>query len=68
MREAFVKMIDIPGFPDDDYMKEKDDDDVLLNQTLNSDMLKNWEKRNKSDAEKAIITAVKIISPVIAPE
>ncbi|CCD74417.1 Intraflagellar transport protein 88 homolog [Caenorhabditis elegans] len=68
MREAFVKMIDIPGFPDDDYMKEKDDDDVLLNQTLNSDMLKNWEKRNKSDAEKAIITAVKIISPVIAPD
>lgn len=68
MRESFIRLIDIPGYPEDEFLKEKDDDDVLLNQTLNSDMLKNWEKHRKSEIEKAIITAVKIISPVIAPE
>ncbi|CAL2049617.1 unnamed protein product [Caenorhabditis brenneri] len=68
MRESFVKLIDIPGFPDDEFLKEKDDDDVLLNQTLSSDMLRNYEKHMKTESEKAIITAVKIISPVIAPD
>ncbi|UMM39847.1 hypothetical protein L5515_016731 [Caenorhabditis briggsae] len=68
MRESFLKLIDIPGFPDDEFMKEKEDDDVLLNQTLNSDALRHWEKQQKNEAEKAIITAVKIISPLIAPD
>ncbi|CAI2356644.1 unnamed protein product [Caenorhabditis sp. 36 PRJEB53466] len=67
MRESFIKLIDIPSYPDDEY-REKDDDDVLLNQTLNSDMMKSWEKNKKAEIEKAIITAVKIISPVIAPD
>ncbi|CAI5456116.1 unnamed protein product [Caenorhabditis angaria] len=68
MRESFTKLVDIPTIPDDDFLREKDDDDVLLNQTLNSDSLRGLEKQKKADAEKAIITAVKIISPAIAPE
>ncbi|CAB3400424.1 unnamed protein product [Caenorhabditis bovis] len=65
MRESYLKLIDIPLQFDDDYNKE--DDDVLLTHTLNADMLQTIERKKRSDAEKAILMATKLISPVIYP-
>lgn len=48
--------------------KFQDKENVLMNQVLNSDSLKQYERQKRSEAERAILTAAKVISPAIAPE
>ncbi|CAD6186482.1 unnamed protein product [Caenorhabditis auriculariae] len=68
MREAYQKLLDIPLDDDDDHKTSQEKEDVLMIQVLNSDSLKLWERMKRSEAERAIMTATKLISPVIATD
>lgn len=46
----------------------QDKDDVLMSQVLNNDSLRQLARRQRADAERAILTAAKTISPAIASE
>ncbi|CAI4226801.1 unnamed protein product [Auanema sp. JU1783] len=67
MKDAFQRMLDIP-ISGDDELKSQEKEDVLLNQVLNNDSLRHWERSKRHYAERAILTAAKIISPAIANE
>uniref|UniRef100_A0A0N4ZCX5 TPR_REGION domain-containing protein n=1 Tax=Parastrongyloides trichosuri TaxID=131310 RepID=A0A0N4ZCX5_PARTI len=65
MKESFQKLIDIPTMIDDELTKNSEID-ILAAQVMNSDSLKQWERKRKQIAESTILTAAKIISPAIA--
>ncbi|KAE9419692.1 hypothetical protein Angca_005010 [Angiostrongylus cantonensis] len=67
MRDGFQKLLDVP-LDDDEDNKHNDKDDVLMAQVLNNDSLRQWTRRQRADAERAILTAAKTISPAIASE
>ncbi|KAI6182319.1 hypothetical protein M3Y97_00367200 [Aphelenchoides bicaudatus] len=66
MREAFQRLVDIPAMVDDDH-KFTTEQDILVIQLMNSDVLRQWERRRKQVAENNIMAAAKIISRQIAP-
>ncbi|EPB66245.1 tetratricopeptide repeat protein [Ancylostoma ceylanicum] len=47
---------------------DQDKDDVLMSQVLNNDSLRQLARRQRADAERAILTAAKTISPAIASD
>ncbi|TKR92804.1 hypothetical protein L596_007383 [Steinernema carpocapsae] len=65
MSEAFQKLLDIPLMIDDE--PKYGEQDVLLAQAISNDSLRQWERQRKQYAERTILTAARIISPVIAP-
>ncbi|PAV85370.1 hypothetical protein WR25_07229 isoform D [Diploscapter pachys] len=67
MRESFQKLLDV-SLEESDDNKIHDKENVLMNQVLNSDSLKQYERQKRSEAERAILTAAKVISPAIAPD
>lgn len=66
MREAFQRLVDIPTMIDDDH-RFSSEQDILVIQLINSDLLRQWERRRKQQAENTIMAAAKIISRQIAP-
>ncbi|KAK6730670.1 hypothetical protein RB195_007255 [Necator americanus] len=67
MRDGFQKLLDVP-LDDDDENKSNDKDDVLVTEVLNSDSLRQLARRQRAEAERAILTAAKTISPAIASD
>ncbi|VDM53173.1 unnamed protein product [Angiostrongylus costaricensis] len=67
MRDGFQKLLDVP-LDDDEDNKHNDKDDVLMAQVLNNDSLRQWTRRQRADAERAILTAARTISPAIASD
>ncbi|CAJ0594545.1 unnamed protein product [Cylicocyclus nassatus] len=67
MRDGFQKLLDVP-LDDDEENKPNDKDDVLMTQVLNNDSLRQFARRQRADAERAILTAAKTISPAIASD
>ncbi|CAJ0948651.1 unnamed protein product, partial [Mesorhabditis belari] len=67
MRDAFQRLLDVP-LDIDDEPKPQDKDDVLMSQVLNSDGLRQWERSRRQIAERAILTAARVISPAIASD
>ncbi|RCN31242.1 tetratricopeptide repeat protein, partial [Ancylostoma caninum] len=67
MRDGFQKLLDVP-LDDDEENKPSDKDDVLMSQVLNNDSLRQLARRQRADAERAILTAAKTISPAIASD
>ncbi|KAK6042390.1 hypothetical protein COOONC_20105, partial [Cooperia oncophora] len=67
MRDGFQKLLDVP-LDDDEENKPNDKDDVLMSQVLNNDSLRQFARRQRADAERAILTAAKTISPAIASD
>lgn len=67
MRDGFQKLLDVP-LDDDEENKPSDKDDVLMTQVLNNDSLRQFARRQRADAERAILTAAKTISPAIASD
>ncbi|KJH48282.1 tetratricopeptide repeat protein [Dictyocaulus viviparus] len=67
MRDGFQKLLDVP-IDDDEDNKPNDKSDVLMTQMLNNDTLRQWTRRQRADAERAILTAAKTISPAIASD
>lgn len=65
MREAFQRLVDIPTMIDDDH-KFTTEQDILVVQLLNSDLLRQWERKRKQQAENTIMAGAKIISRQIA--
>lgn len=58
MREAFQRLVDIPAMLDDDP-KFTVEQDILVIQLMNSDVLRQWERRRKQQAENNIMAAGK---------
>lgn len=67
MRDAFQRLVDIPSMiSDDDHKFSSTEQDILVVQLMNSDLLRQWEKRRKQQAENTIMASAKIISRQIA--
>jgi hypothetical protein len=66
MREAFQRLVDIPTMIDDDHKFTSAEQDILVVQLMNSDLLRQWERKRKQQAENTIMAAAKIISRQIA--
>ncbi|WKX92854.1 hypothetical protein Q1695_010691 [Nippostrongylus brasiliensis] len=67
MRDGFQKLLDVP-LDDEEDSKPNDKDDVLMTQMLNNDSLRQFTRQQRADAERAIFTAAKTISPAIASD
>uniref|UniRef100_A0A915PX99 Uncharacterized protein n=1 Tax=Setaria digitata TaxID=48799 RepID=A0A915PX99_9BILA len=65
MKDGFQRLLDIPLLNGDET-KYGEQQDFLFSQVISNDSLKQWERQRRSIAEKAIFTAARMISAVIA--
>ncbi|KAK6645118.1 hypothetical protein RUM43_001394 [Polyplax serrata] len=65
MKKAFLTMLNIPLNLDFDKYNQDDPESQFLMEVIKNDKLRQWEKEQQEEAERSILIAAKLMSPII---